>query len=251
MKKSILIQGAMEEETACLVKALTNPKTVYLGVWEYVTGTLYDYPVVVSRTRIGMSNAAASTVLAIEHFNPIAIINQGTAGGHSPALHTGDIVLATSVINIGAFETQYLKRDEGMCPATWSLRALESYNRTEQVWQEKIHYYADTLLLETARDVAKCYDTMQVVEGVIGSGDLWNKEIDRILWLNETLQTVAEEMEAASVAQIAANYDIPYLCIRIVSNNEMYEEVFDATTGIECQNFVLKVVENYINNELK
>lgn len=36
---------------------------------------------IISKTRMGMSNSAAATALAIERYKPIAIINQGTAGG--------------------------------------------------------------------------------------------------------------------------------------------------------------------------
>ena len=49
----------------------------------FYKGTINDYPVVVSVTEIGMTNAAVATTLGIENFNPIAIINQGTAGGTS------------------------------------------------------------------------------------------------------------------------------------------------------------------------
>ena len=40
-----------------------------------------------------MENTAAATAVAIEKFNPIAIINQGTSGGHDPSLNVFDIVL--------------------------------------------------------------------------------------------------------------------------------------------------------------
>ena len=39
-----------------------------------------------------MANAAAATALAIERFEPHAVLNQGTSGGHAPDLHRGDIV---------------------------------------------------------------------------------------------------------------------------------------------------------------
>lgn len=48
-----------------------------------------------------MSNAAAATAIAIERYKPIAIINQGTSGGHDPELKVYDIVLGRYTTNIG------------------------------------------------------------------------------------------------------------------------------------------------------
>lgn len=70
-------------------------------------GTVDGYPVIVSRTRMGASQAAAATALAIERYQPAAIINQGTTGGHDPTLRIGDIVLGTSAVSLAAFKTPH------------------------------------------------------------------------------------------------------------------------------------------------
>lgn len=89
----ILIEGAMECETDLLIKKIDDPKEQRIGGWRFISGDLNGIPVVLSVTSIGMTNAAAATALGIEYFRPIAVINQGTSGGHDPALHTFDIVL--------------------------------------------------------------------------------------------------------------------------------------------------------------
>ena len=58
-----------------------------------------------------------------------------------------------------------------------------------------------------------------MVEGTIGSADVWNNELDRIQFFHERYGTSVEEMEAASVAQIASQLNVPFLGIRILSNN--------------------------------
>lgn len=83
----ILIQGAMDVEVETLVAALKDKQELTVGAWTYWQGTLSGYPVVVSRTEVGLANAAAATTLAMERFHPRLVINQGTAGGHDPALH--------------------------------------------------------------------------------------------------------------------------------------------------------------------
>ena len=96
----IVIQGAMPVETQVLADALQNRTEQQVQGWTFWSGTIDGYPVVVSKTKKGMTNAAASTALAIERFHPLAIINQGTAGGHDPALHVLDIVVGTATANL-------------------------------------------------------------------------------------------------------------------------------------------------------
>lgn len=244
-KTTILIQGAMEEETALLISALEDSQEIILGAWMFTKGMINDCSVVISRTRIGMTNAAASTVLAIEHFKPDYIINQGTAGGHDPNLHTRDIVLAKGIVNMTAFETPFKEQGKGIEPKEWKHMGIEVHDRKQKSWSYKKMFKTDAHLLDIASGVT--YNEGKLVQGIIGSGDFWNKEIDRIYWLHETLGTSAEEMEAAAVAQIANSYEIPFLCIRILSNNEVHMEEFDVSTGEICQEFTLRVVDSLSN----
>lgn len=68
---------------------------------------------------------------------------------------------------------------------------------------------ADAKLLAIAESVKGSYAQGKVVEGVIGSADVWNSELDRIRDFREKYHTSVEEMETASAAQIAAAFNIP------------------------------------------
>lgn len=250
VRRPLLIQGAMDVETEIMMAALENKEDVTLGAWKYTKGTLDGYPVVISRTRIGMTNAAASTVLAIEHFNPVAILNQGTAGGHDPDLHKYDIVLGKEVVNMGAYKTDFVEKGKGIKPTEWIPMTLEVMDVETGEATELTSFKGDEKLLEVANRVKDTYKKGKVVEGIIGSADEWNKEIDRILWLNKTFGTSAEEMETAAAAQIAETYNIPFLGIRILSNNEVHKEVYDRTTGEDSQAFTLEVARAYIKDLL-
>src|SRR5204862_296026 len=76
-----------------LAGRLEGAPTEHVGGWTFWRGTLNGCAVIVAKTLKGMTNAAAATAIAVEHYHPVAIINQGTAGGHDPALHVYDIVL--------------------------------------------------------------------------------------------------------------------------------------------------------------
>ena len=80
-------------------------------------------------------------------------------------------------------------------------------------------FRADGQLLAAANSVKATYHRGRVVEGVIGSSDVWNSELDRIEQMHREYGTSVEDMETASAAQIASAYGIPFLGIRVVSNN--------------------------------
>jgi adenosylhomocysteine nucleosidase len=86
---------------------------------------------------------------------------------------------------------------------------------------------------------------------VIGSSDVWNSELDRIQRFHDEYGTSVEEMETASSAQIAGLLHIPFLGIRVVSNNVTNGGAYDAKPGEACQDFVFEAVKAYIGMALK
>ena len=63
--------------------------------------------------------------------------------------------------------------------------------------------------------------------GKIASGDLWNREFDRILFLNDKYNTLCEEMETGGVYTTANSFNVPVLSVRIISNNELLQEDYN------------------------
>ena len=53
---------------------------------------------------------------------------------------------------------------------------------------------------------------------MIGSADV-EQRADRIRYFHDRHQTSVEEMETASAAQIAAEFKVPFVGIRVLSNN--------------------------------
>lgn len=244
----IVIQGAMPIETDALVAALSDVVEQQVQGWAFWTGTLDGIPVVVSKTQKGMANAAAATALAIERFRPRAIVNQGTAGGHDPALHVSDIVVGTASVNIGAFKTGTRARGEGSDFTAWHpmdlIRTEGSAGQDPNAWVMR-RLPADPALLAAAVRVGGGHAGGRVVEGVIGSSDMWNSELDVIQRLHDEYGTSVEEMETAAAAQVAGMNQVPFLGIRVLSNNITNGGVYDGGSAAACQRFVLEVVRAY------
>jgi len=90
------------------------------------------------------------------------------------------------------------------------------------------------------------YRTGSVVDGVIGSSDVWNSELDRIQRLHDEYGTSVEEMETAAAAQVAGLSQVPFLGIRVLSNNITNGGAYNSQGAAACQQFVLEVVRAYI-----
>ena len=252
--RPVVVQGAMDVEVRKLAGAIENATEEHVGGWLFWRGTIDGYPVVISKTLKGMENAAAATALAAERYHPLAIINQGTAGGHVPELHVYDIVLGTQSVNLGSFKTGYRARGGGSNHADWNpLDLMRSDGSAGQDPNARTmrRFPGDEGLLAAARNVRGQYRKGHVVEGVIGSSEVWNSEIDRIQRFHDQFGTTAEEMETASAAQIAGLFRIPFLGIRVVSNNIMNGEAYDTRTGDACQEYVFDVVKAYVAGRSK
>jgi adenosylhomocysteine nucleosidase len=244
----LVVQGAMSVEVDKLAGLLENVVIDRVGPWTFWRGTLDGYPVIVSKTLKGIANAAAATVLAVEHYHPAAIINQGTAGGHDPRLKLYDIVVGVSSVYIGAFRSPYRAAGTGSNPLEWvplNLVASEGSAGTDPAALKIARFEGDARLLDAARHATSAYTRARIFEGVIGTSDMWNDEIDLIARFHRDYGTDVEEMETASAAQTAALLGVPFLGIRVVSDNTTNGSAFDPKTGEACEDYVRDVAKAY------
>lgn len=253
----VMIQGPMPIEAEYFAALLDNVRSEIAGQATFYLGTFHGYPVVVAQTGKGLENTAAATAIGIERYHPLAIINQGTSGGHDPDLQVGDIVLGKRSVNASNFKTPFRDTGEGSAPLSWlpmDLLASEgSAGEGDSAKDaERIRYYmGDSKLLAAANAVKTRYERGKVVEGTIASGNFWNNELDRIAWLHQEFGTSTEEMETASAAQIAHSYGVPFLGIRVLSNNLTNGGHYDPSTAKSCQEFVTLVLEHYVKHNIK
>ncbi|NLS14097.1 5'-methylthioadenosine/S-adenosylhomocysteine nucleosidase [Vibrio sp. SM6] len=251
-QQPIMIQGPMPIEAQYFANLLTDVRVEQSGNAKFYLGNLNGYPIVVAQTSKGLENTAAATAVAIERYKPRAIINQGTSGGHDPKLNVGDIVLGKRSFNANNFKTQRLQKGEGSQPLTWIpmdiMASEESAGEGSSAKDaEKVRYYlGNEALLASANAVKHKYKRGKVVEGTIGSGNFWNNELDRMEWLHENYGTSVEEMETSSAAMISHAYGVPFLGVRVLSNNLTNNGKYDPSTANDCQQYVKDIVLHYI-----
>lgn len=253
-KQPIMIQGPMPIEAEYFASLLSDVRVEKSGNATFYLGKLNGYPIVVVKTGKGLENTAAATAVGIERYRPLAIINQGTSGGHDPTLNVGDIVLGKRAVNSNNFKTPKRGVGEGSDPMLWipmDIMASEGSagEGSTAADAEKIRYYlGNEKLLKAALAIKHKYKRGKVVEGTIGSGNFWNNELDRIAWLHTNFGTSTEEMETSSAAVIAHAYETPFLGVRVLSNNLTNDGHYDPSTSVDCQKFVKEIVLHYIAN---
>ncbi len=237
-KAPIAVQGAVDGELEPLIEAVGRPEPRVIDGFSFWEGKIGETPVVVSRTEVGMVNAAIATTLLVREYAPRAIINQGTAGAADPALRVGDIVLGKSSVPFGSFRTPPRKLGEGIDLAGW-----EVLPRLLRLGKERVsfaRFEADPALLKKALETP--YERGRLVEGMVGSADEWNREVDKLLWAQKVFQIASEDMESAAAHQVAEIYRIPFLAVRIISNSEHYAPEFRRELGVDCAQFAVAFV---------
>jgi adenosylhomocysteine nucleosidase len=250
--RPILVQGAMTIEVQQLASRLDRAAEEHVGGWVFWRGTVDGYPVVVEKTQKGVANAAAATAIAIQKFRPAAIINQGTAGGHDPSLHNFDIVVGTTAVSIAAWRSQFREAGKGSNPLDWrpmDLTAADGTASNDPNARRVAKFTADADLVAAARAATKSYMRGRVVEGVIGSSDMWNDELDLIAKYHSEYGTAAEEMETAPAAQIAKEFEVPFIGIRVISDNITNGSTYDPKSSVACEDFVFQVIKAYVASQ--
>lgn len=245
----IVLQGALTVEIDSLLAVAQPLRVDTIGRWTFAHGTIDGVPVIVSRTQMGVTNAAAATTIAIERYRPRAIINTGTAGGHDSTLRVGDVVLGTAAVSLAAFRAPARALRQGSTPLAWiPLDVVEQRGEPEGAMHEGrvARFPGDSALLAIARRAIPTMRGVRVVEGVIGSGEVWNEERDRIAALHTQWSTSVEEMETASAAQVAAAFGVPFLGVRVVTANATNGGAYNAGTARIAQRVVLAVVREYV-----
>ena len=227
--KTILIQGAMDIEVRKLLEKLEEQKKNVILDYEFYTGKIKNWNVIVSKTQIGTINATIATTIGIEKFKPHMVINQGIAGAHRESIHTGDIIIGEKCCNINAYSMPSKNKGEGSNPFEW-----EPNKRAKEIKS------ANSELVQKFQKFLKEQYAGKVYTGIIGSGDVFSREIDRIDWISNNFGNLCEDMESIGVYSVCNKFNVPCIGIRIISNNEITREALDKNQAIILQELLVE-----------
>ncbi|MGL4335997.1 MAG: 5'-methylthioadenosine/S-adenosylhomocysteine nucleosidase [Turicibacter sp.] len=196
---TIAIIGAMEEEVSLLREAMKITETKNIAHVEFTEGILNNKEVVLLKSGIGKVNVAIATTLLLQNYNVSCVINTGSAGGLHPDTNIGDVVISNGTLHHDADVTGFgyaLGQIPGL-PATFS---------------------ADKNLMELTEKVLK--DSGKTYwQGQIGTGDSFINRPDQIEKIRTNFtDLLALEMEAAAVAQVCHQFEVPFIIVRALSD---------------------------------
>jgi adenosylhomocysteine nucleosidase len=237
------IIGAMEEEIALLRLAMNNRKAETSGVFEFISGTLEGKDAVLLRCGIGKVNAAVGCVLLIRGYKPELVINTGSAGGINsstgPSLSFGDVIISDGLLYHDVDVTAF------------------NYAPGQLPGQPPVFLVPMDLVQEAEKAVDELKGEgvlpggLNHVRGIIGSGDVFMHEPDRIKRLRETFPQVrAVEMEGAAIAHTCALFKVPAIIIRALSDiagaeSPVTSNEFLPVASKNSSEIVRRIVRNY------
>lgn len=194
------IIGAMDEEVSILKAKLENVETTIIANCEFYQGQLNGKDVILTKSGIGKVAAAVATTLLLERFQPDTIINTGSAGGYDSNLNVGDVVISTEVrfhdVDLTAFGYEI-----------------------GQMAQLPAAFTADKKLIEVAQQAAQTIQGINIIQGLICTGDIFMADPTKAEIARNNFPTMAAcEMEAAAIAQVCHQFEVPFVIIRSLSD---------------------------------
>jgi len=242
----LAVLGSANPEITLLRSMLTGAQSQEIEGIEFITGQIGAKAVVLVWTGVGKVNAAMTTTLLLEHFQPARVIFTGIAGGIDPNLEPGDIVIAK--------QTAY--HDMG---TLWPQGLEHGGVRSRMTGEPNpVFFPADPVLLAAAEKATQSITFSpvgletgrrppRVVVGTVVTGDVFVASKEKSAELAKELGAGAVEMEGAAVAQLCYQRDIGCLVIRSISDKAdrsavMDKQLFYTMAAKNSAGLVVKIV---------
>lgn len=229
----IAILSALAEEQAGLLESLLEPVQVNHAGRTFWCGSLWGVPVVLALSRIGKVAAATTATALITHFGVRQVVFTGVAGGVGAGVRVGDVVVGTS----------YLQHDMDASPL-FPRYEIPLYGQAvftgDGAWCEALYRASELALADTLHQG----HAVTVHRGMIASGDRFVNGAAEVRALLAQLAAaghapLAVEMEGAAVAQVCADYGIPFAAVRTISDRA------DDSAHLDFKQFVAEVARVY------
>ena len=193
------IIGAMDIEVAALRARMENPTVETVSGMDFIRGRLEGRDVVLVRSGVGKGFAGICAQTLILKYGVEAIINSGVGGTLTEELHIGDVALSSACV----------QHDMDTTPVGDPYGLISGINMIELPADAAMTAAFDRVCTEAG-------DNHRI--RVIATGDQFVHTQERRDWIRKQFGAVAVEMEAASIAQVCYVNHIPFVSIRVISD---------------------------------
>jgi len=245
------IMAAMHEELNRIVAMLENITQESVGRKQVYLGTLNNKKVIVVFSGWGKVASASTTTMLIERYAITQLIFTGVAGGMQLHLNIGDIVIGSSFIqhDMDCAGVLGIRRFE--IPLLSLIEIPSDVNLQKSAEKAASAYLEHKLKTDVEQQELKNLNISKpgVYTGLIASGDQFISSAEKQTELLEALpKLLAVEMEGAAVAQVAYEYELPFIVIRVISDKANHDAVIDFPRFIEkvASHFTAGIVKQLI-----
>ena len=235
------IIGAMDEELIPIRAILNNLEKLEKGKRTFWHGEDYGNQIFLTRCDPGKVNAVIATQQMIDLFEVDAIFNMGSSGALAPELEVGDLVVASEFI-----QHDYDVTDWGLKPGELLFDILMSNETGQMQFRSQQIFKSHPGLTQLAVEIAKTTEltslgshSPKIFSGRILSGDQFIGKTEKARELWNTHHGLCTDMEAAAIAHTCEVNQVPFLCIRAISDKADHSAVVSFT------DFLVGATANY------
>lgn len=187
---------AMQKELNLLLPLISNTTTQTNDGYTTFSGMAGPNEITVMQCGIGKVNAAIGTVSLLNNFDLDLVINTGVAGGADKSVNIMDIIVGEEVAY----------HDVWCGPGT-------VYGEASGY---PLYYKSDNGITKLIKETGNT----RIKTGLICSGDKFIADIEEINFIKKKFSNaLAVDMESASIAQVCCLRNVPFFCIRIISDS--------------------------------
>jgi len=240
------IMGAMPEEMDKIIATISNKQIVERGSRIYYRGELYGQDVVAVFSRWGKVAAATTATHLILEFNVDRIVFTGVAGGISPELNVGDVVIGQRLYQHDMDARPLMRRFE--IPLTGKT-SYETPLQNVDTMAQAVHNFLINNKEFRKILIENNINNPKMLIGDIASGDLFisSKEMKNAL-IKNLPSVVCAEMEGAAVAQVCDDFGVPLVVVRVISDSADEQAHITAIGFVNqhASDYSLSILKEYI-----
>lgn len=190
---------AMEAEVAALRDSMAIDRTEKVSGIQFHLGHINGCKVVLAQCGIGKVFAAICAQTMVVRYGVDTLLNCGVSGTLTAKLHIGDVIISSHCVQHD-MDTSAVGDPVGL---------ISGINRVE--------FPADAKLVAELEAVCQKAG-VHYLTGPIATGDQFVASQARRDWIVEHFRADSVEMESGSVAQVAYVNAIPYVILRVISD---------------------------------
>ncbi|MCL1829806.1 MAG: 5'-methylthioadenosine/S-adenosylhomocysteine nucleosidase [Oscillospiraceae bacterium] len=215
---------ALEEEISLLRDFFVYEDMHHCGSIEVTESSMFDNRLFLTVSGVGKACAAAAAQALISELKCDIILNTGLAGSCSYSLVPGSVILVSS-----------------SCYHDFHAAGFSGLDNNTV-------FYSDNRLNAKAKEVFKS-ERFDYVTGKVATGDMFVSSGSQKDDIKNRTDCLCVDMELAAIAHIAYLNNVPYLSLKIISDNADETALSDFVFNLEryaayCSHFIYTLIKD-------